>query len=304
MDRLETLRIFTKVVEAEGFTAAAEKLGLSRALVSKAVIELERSLGARLLERTTRRVRVNEVGAAYYERAQRILSELDEADASVRLLHDAPRGTLRVSAPLSFALLHMKPVVTAYLARNPEVGLSLMLSDRFVDLIDEGFDVAIRVAAPESSSLVARRIAPARRVLVASPDYLKRRGTPRTPDDLARHRCLPYVAGVAARHEEWRLTGPGGEHVVRASGPLASNNGDMLHCAATDGLGIALLPTFIVGADLQAGRLQSVLPEYKPAELSIYAVYPPNRQLAAKVRVFIDLLVAHFGKRPRWDLVD
>jgi len=179
-----------------------------------------------------------------------------------------------------------------------------MLSDRFVDLVDEGFDVAIRIAAPESSSLVARRIAPARRVLVASPDYLKRRGTPRTPADLALHRCLPYVAGVAARHEDWRLVGPGGEHVVRASGPLASNNGDMLHCAATDGLGIALLPTFIVGADLQAGRLQSVLPEYKPPELGIYAVYPPGRHLAAKVRVFIDLLVAHFGRRPRWDLVE
>ncbi|MGE5145123.1 MAG: LysR family transcriptional regulator [Candidatus Eiseniibacteriota bacterium] len=304
MDRLSSLRIFTKVVEEASFTGAAEKLGLSRALVSKAVIELERDLGARLLERTTRRVKVNEVGAAYYERAQRILGELDEADASVRLLHDAPRGTLRVSAPLSFALLHLKPIVTAYLARNPEVVLSLSLNDRFVDLIDEGFDVAIRISALESSSLVARKIAPARRVLVAAPDYLKKHGTPKTPADLARHRCLPYVAGAAARHEEWRLTGPDGEHVIRATGPLAANNGDMLHCAATDGLGIALLPTFIVGADLQAGKLETVLPDYTPGDFGIYAVYPPNRQLAAKVRVFIDLLVAHFGKRPRWDLVE
>jgi DNA-binding transcriptional LysR family regulator len=304
MDRLSSLRAFTKVVETGSFTAAAEKLGLSRALVSKAVIELERELGARLLERTTRRVKVNEVGAAYYERAARILAELDEADAAVRRLHATPRGTLRVSAPLSFAMLHLKPIITEYLAANPEVGLALSLSDRFVDLIDEGFDVAIRIARPDPSSLIARRIAPARRVLCAAPSYLERHGTPKSPGDLARHRCLPYAAGASALHEVWRLAGPDGEHVVRAAGPLVSNNGDMLHCAAADGLGIALLPTFIVGPDLQAGVLQVVLPEYTPAELAIYAVYPPNRQLAAKVRVFIDLLAARLGPRPHWDLVE
>jgi len=304
MDRLASLRIFAKVVETASFTAAAEKLGLSRAQVSKAVIDLERDLGARLLERTTRRVKVNEVGAAYYERAVRILAELDEADAAVRRLQDAPRGILRVSAPLSFAILHLKPVVTAFLAANPEVSLSLTLGDRFVDLIDEGFDLAIRIAQPESSSLIARKIAPARRVLCAAPKYLAQHGRPRTPADLARHRFLPYATGPAARHEDWRLNGPDGEHVIRVTGPLASNNGDMLHCAASDGLGIALLPTFIVGPDLQTGVLEVVLPDYTPAELGIYAVYPPNRQLAAKVRAFIDLLAAHFGPRPHWDLVE
>lgn len=300
MDRLENLRIFTTVAEAQSFTVAADKLGLSRAVVSKAVIDLERSLGARLLERTTRRVKLNEVGAAYYEKCIRVLADLEEADQSVRQLHDQARGTLRVNAPLSFGILHLKPVITSYLSSYPEVSLSLTLNDRFVDLIDEGVDVAIRVAQLEDSSLVARRIAPARRVLCASPAYLERHGVPRTPADLGGHLCLPY--GTAARHEDWKLRGPDGEHTVRVAGRLSSNNGDMLHCAAAGGLGIALLPTFIVGPDLQDGQLQVVLPEYTPSELSIYAVYPPNRHLAAKVRAFIDVLVAQFGPRPYWDL--
>jgi DNA-binding transcriptional LysR family regulator len=305
MDRLGNLEIFTRVVETGSFTAAADRLGLSRAVVSKAVIELERTLGARLLERTTRRVRANEVGLAYYERAARVLAELDEADRAVRRLHQEPRGTLRVNAPVSFALLHLKPVVARYLDANPEVTLALDLTDRFVDLIDEGYDIAIRIAALEDSSLIARRIAPARRILCAAPSYLARHGEPTTPAALREHRCLIYGAtyGTAARHEEWRLSGPDGEHTVRAAGPMASNNGDMLACAAAEGVGIALLPTVIVGPDLQAGRLQRVLPDYSPSELGIYAVYPPNRQLAAKVRVFVDLMAAHFGARPSWDLI-
>jgi DNA-binding transcriptional LysR family regulator len=206
---------------------------------------------------------------------------------------------------VSFALLHLKPVVARYLDANPEVTLALDLTDRFVDLIDEGYDIAIRIAALEDSSLIARRIAPARRILCAAPSYLARHGEPTTPAALREHRCLIYGAtyGTAARHEEWRLSGPDGEHTVRAAGPMASNNGDMLACAAAEGVGIALLPTFIVGPDLQAGRLQRVLPDYSPSELGIYAVYPPNRQLAAKVRVFVDLMAAHFGARPSWDLI-
>lgn len=301
MDRLQALQIFTRVVETGSFTAAADRLGLSRAVVSKAVIELERSLGARLLERTTRRVRANEVGLAYYERAARVLGELDEADRAVRRLHQEPRGTLRVNAPLSFALLHLKPVVARYLDANPEVTLALDLTDRFVDLIDEGYDIAIRIAALEDSSLIARRIAPARRILCATPGYLDRHGRPDAPAALRDHRCLLY--DTTAREDTWRLTGPDGEQSVRVSGPMASNNGDMIACAAAEGIGIALLPTFIVGPDLQAGRLERVLPDWSPRELGIYAVYPPNRQLAAKVRVFVDLLVTHFGPRPSWDLV-
>jgi DNA-binding transcriptional LysR family regulator len=301
MDRLQALQIFTRVVETGSFTAAADRLGLSRAVVSKAVIELERSLGARLLERTTRRVRANEVGLAYYERAARVLGELDEADRAVRRLHQEPRGTLRVNAPLSFALLHLKPVVARYLDSNPEVTLALDLTDRFVDLIDEGFDIAIRIAALADSSLIARHLAPARRILCATPGYLDRHGRPDAPAALRDHRCLIY--GTAARDETWRLFTTDREESVRVSGPMASNNGDMLACAAAEGIGIALLPTFIVGPDLQAGRLERVLPDWRPSELGIYAVYPPNRQLAAKVRVFVDLLAAHFSGRPYWDLV-
>jgi DNA-binding transcriptional LysR family regulator len=301
MDRLASLRIFAKVVETQSFTAAAERLGLSRALVSKAVIDLEQALGARLLERTTRRVKTNEIGAAYYEKAVRILAELDEADRAVKDLHDAPRGTLRVNAPVSFGTLHLKSVITEYLAAYPDVHLSMSLNDRFVDIIDEGFDVAIRIARLEDSSLIARKLAPARRVLCASPEYLKKSGMPKVPAELAGHRCLVY--GNAAQ-QDWTLTGPQGDHVVRVSGYMSSNNGDMLHCAATDGHGIVLLPTFIVGPDLQEGRLQVVLPEYAPGDLSVYAVYPPNRHLAAKIRTFIDVLVRHFGPRPYWDLVE
>lgn len=302
MDRLESLRVFVAVVDTRSFTTAAEKLHVSRAVVSKAVHDLEASLGARLLERTTRRVKVNEVGAAYYEKCVRILADLEEADGAVRQLHDIPRGTLRLTAPLSFAILHLKPVITQYLAAHPEVALAFTLEDRFADLIEEGFDLAIRISRLEDSSLVARRIAPARRVLCAAPAYLREHGAPRKPADLAKHRCLIY--GGHARAETWRLLGPDGEQTVQVSGPLASNNGDMLQCAAVGGLGIALLPTFIVGPCLQTGELQVVLPDYRPEELAIHAVYPPNRHLAAKVRTFIDLLVAHFGNRPYWDLVE
>lgn len=301
MNRLASLRIFVAIVETRSFTAVADKLRLSRAVVSKAVSDLERSLGARLLERTTRHVRVNEVGAAYYEKCIHILAALEEADLSVRQLHDEPRGVLRVNAPISFATLHLRPVITRYLATYPEVRLSLTLTDRFVDLIDEGFDVAIRIGKLEESSLIARKLAPARRVLCASPAYLKEHGVPRTPADLAKHSCMPYTATA---HEGWKLCGPDGEHVVHTTGPLASNNGDMLHCAAANGLGIALLPTFIVGPDLQNGVLQIVLPEYMSSDLSIYALYPPTRHLAAKVRTFIDVLATYFGPRPYWDLVE
>lgn len=301
MDRLQQLRIFTRVVEAGGFTAAAEKLGLSRALVSKGVIELERALGVRLLERTTRQVRPNEAGLAYAEKASRILAELEEADLAVRALNRDPRGTLKLNAPLSFGMLHLKPVIADYLNAYPEVSLSVDLTDRFVDLIEEGYDLAIRIGQLADSSLMARRIAPARILLCASPDYLKSRGMLKMPADLAQHDCLIY--GTQLRGE-WVLSGPQGEERVRVAGRLASSNGDLLACAAADGLGVALLPTFITGPWLQTGKLQRILPDWSPHALAIHAVYPPNRHLAAKVRLFIDVLVAHFGARPQWDLVE
>ena len=301
MDRLQQLRVFIKVVESGGFTNAAEKLGLSRALVSKAVIELEKGLGVRLLERTTRQVRANEAGLAYAEKAGRILAELDEADLAVRALNRQPRGTLRLNAPLSFGVLHLKPVISDYLDSYPEVSLSMDLTDRFVDLIEEGYDLAIRIGALPDSSLVARRIAPARMALCAAPAYLARRGEPKTPDELSRHDCLIYGTSLSS---EWQLVGPGGETRLRVSGRVSSTNGDLLACAAGDGLGIALLPTFIVGPDLQTGKLQRILPGWTMPERAIYAVYPPSRHLAAKVRLFIDTMVAHFGTRPQWDLVE
>jgi DNA-binding transcriptional LysR family regulator len=299
MDRIARMKAFTRVVEAGGFSAAAEQLGLSRAIVSKAVLDLERDLGARLLERTTRRVNVNEIGLAYYEKCVRILADLEEADRSVQQLHDEPRGILRVTAPVSFSLLHMKTVITAYLTQYPDVSLSLTLNDRFVDLIDEGYDVAIRITRLDDSSMIARHIAPAKRVLCAAPSYLQKHGIPETPADLIRHQCLGY--GASVRPDEWTLVGPDGARTIRVSGPLSSNNGDLLACAARDGLGITLLPTFIIGGDVASNALTVVLPEHRPTDIGIYAVYPPNRHLAAKVRTFIDILTKHFNPQPPWE---
>jgi len=292
------MKAFTRVVEAGGFSAAAEQLGLSRAIVSKAVLDLERDLGARLLERTTRRVNVNEIGLAYYEKCVRILADLDEADRSVQQLHDEPRGTLRVTAPVSFSLLHMKTVITAYLTQYPDVSLSLTLNDRFVDLIDEGYDVAIRITRLDDSSLIARHIAPAKRVLCAAPSYLQKHGVPK-------RRPISSVIGVSAT--ERRSVPTSGRWSVRRRahdpcvGSAVVEQWRFAACAARDGLGITLLPTFIIGGDLASGALTIVLPDHRPTDIGIYAVYPPNRHLAAKVRTFIDILTKHFNPQPPWE---
>lgn len=299
MENLSAMIVFARVVEARGFSAAARQLGVSKSTVSKHISRLEDRLGARLLNRTTRRLSPTEVGLAFYERCARIAAEVEEAEAAVTRLHASPRGTLKVNAPMSFALTHIAPALTGFLQAHPELTVEMSLSDRFVDLIEEGFDLAIRVADLPDSSLIARRLAPNRRVVCASPAYFERHGAPAAPGGLGAHNCLIYTYPTA--HRTWRFLRDGVEHVERVSGNFHANNGDVLLTAALDGLGIAVLPTFIAGEDLKAGRLRTVLPDYQLPETSVYAVYPHNRHLSAKVRAFVDFLSDRFGPTPYWE---
>jgi len=302
MDKLNSIRAFTKVVQHSSFAAAARDLRLSRSAVSKHVMELEQELGVQLLSRTTRSVTATENGQAYYERCLAILSDLEEADLSATRLQAEVRGLLRINAPMSFGTLHLARAVADFMEKYPDLRIQLLLSDQQVDPVQEGFDVTLRIADLPSSSMIARRIAPARRAICASPSYLARHGTPKHPDDLRGHACLTY--GHLATGNQWKLTGPDGDHWIAIPWTLCTNNAEVLRDAAVQGRGIALLPTFIAGADFQQGRLATILPGYQAPEISIYAIYPETRHLSLKVRVFIDFLVERFGGRPYWDLVE
>jgi DNA-binding transcriptional LysR family regulator len=299
MDRVTSLSVFVKVVEGSSFAAAARHFGLSPAMVSKHINTLEERLGARLLNRTTRQVSPTEIGREFYERATRILTDLDEAEQAASALQATPKGLLRLNGPLSFGIRHLAPAIVDYLAACPEAAIDVTLSDRVVDLVDEGFDLAIRIARLADSSLIARRIAPCRIVACAAPAYLKKHGAPRRPADLVAHNCLGY--SYAALRNEWRFIGPDGAESVRVAGRLNANNGDVLRLAALRGEGIVLQPTFLIGDDLASGKLVSILPGFVPDELAIQAVYPHSRHLSVKVRSFVDFLVARFGQDPEWD---
>jgi len=302
MDKLNSIRAFTKVVQHSSFAGAARDLRLSRSAVSKYVMELEEALGVQLLSRTTRSVTATENGQAYYERCLAILSDLEEADLAATRLQAEVRGLLRINAPMSFGTLHLARAVADFMEKYPDLRIQLLLSDQQVDPVQEGFDVTLRIADLPASSMIARRIAPARRAICASPSYLARHGTPKHPDDLRGHACLTY--GHLATGNQWKLTGPDGDHWIAIPWTLCTNNAEVLRDAAVQGRGIALLPTFIAGADFQQGRLATILTGYQVPEISIYAIYPETRHLSLKVRVFIDFLVERFGGRPYWDLVE
>jgi DNA-binding transcriptional LysR family regulator len=298
MTDLDAIAVFDRVVERKSFAEAARSLGLTTSAVSKRIARLERALGATLLHRTTRRLSLTEAGAVYHDRIRRVLGELASAEEAVTRLGTEPHGLLRVSAPMSFGHLHLAPLVPEFLAAHPGLRVDLELDDRLVDLIDGGFDVAVRIAALADSSLVARRLAPARRVICGSPDYLARRGVPRHPADLARHDCLRYT--LQARGDWTVRRGRSGAR-VEVSGSLQANNGEVLRAAALAGLGLVFLPTMIVWRDLQAGTLVPVLVPHLPPPTAIHAVYPRSRLLSPKVRAFVDFLAARFGPRPPWD---
>jgi DNA-binding transcriptional LysR family regulator len=292
MDVLAGMRVFVAVVEAGGFAAAASRLGMSRAMVSKHVSRLEDHLGTRLLNRTTRRLSLTEPGAAFHERSTQILADIAEAEQVAGRLTVQPRGVLRITMPVSYGLHRLGPVIAEYARRHPQVKLDLSLSDRRADLIDEGFDLAIRIGRLQESNLIARKLGTERSIIVAAPSYLEKHGAPQTPQDLTRHVCLGY--SLARSGDEWRLQGPEGVVTVRCAGTIRADNGDMLRLAAVHGAGLIFQPRFIVEQDVRAGRLVQVLPDYRSEELGMYAMYPSRRHLSAKVRSFIDFLTQHW----------
>ena len=258
MRNLAAIEAFVEAANLGSFSDAARKLRSSKSAVSRHVATLESTLGARLFHRTTRSLNLTEAGRAYHERAARILADLEEANRAVGQLQSAPRGKIRVNAPMSFGFLHLAPALPDFLARYPDVEVDLTLNDRFVDIIEEGYDIAVRIGALADSSLVARRIAPIRRAICASPRYLAEHGAPRSPADLARHQCIFNSNMAAAR--EWGFVGADGKPIhVALSGRLSVNNGDAQRAAALAGAGFVSLPTFIVGDDLRAGRLVKAL---------------------------------------------
>lgn len=296
MNRLEDMALFIDVVEAGSFTAAAQRNGLSKSLVSRRIAALEDRLDARLLNRTTRRLTLTDTGSNFFERATRILAEVEEAEALAARLDAEPRGTLHVAAPMSFGCVHLAPALGTFMARHPGLIVELDLNDRFVDLASERYDMAVRIGRLTDSSLVARRLAPSRAIIVASPAYLERRGTPETPADLAGHDCLIYSNRTVA--EQWRL----GDRAAAGLNPrLKANNGEALCAAAEAGLGLAVLPTFIAGPAVMRGTLRMVLANVPLEESGVHAVYLPSRHLSAKVRLLVDFLASHFGGRPYWD---
>ena len=299
MDRLTSMEVFARVVEAESYTAAAERLGMSRAAVSKRVIQLEDRLGVRLLNRTTRRVMPTSAGLAYYDRCTRVLAEANEADDIVKRLRSEPSGTLRINAAQSFGTLHLGPAIAEFATAYPDIDVSLTLNDRFVNLIEEGSDVAIRIADRVPPALGAKRIAPIRIAVCASPGYLSREGEPSKPGDLASHRCLRY--SYLSSGDNWHFIGPEGSQSVRIAGHFSANNGDVLRQAAIGGLGIAHLPTFIVSKELREGALVRVLAEYRVPELSLYAVFAGEGRPALPITLLLNFLEEKFGAAPYWD---
>ncbi len=299
MDTLLSFKVFLTVASDGSFAAAADRLELSRAVVSKHVKYLEERVGSRLLDRTTRRVALTELGRAFYERAQRALGELDEAMLEAGQATVVPRGKIRITSALSFGLRHLSHAISEFLGRYPEVSIELELSDRFIDIGEEGFDLAIRIGTLEQSSLIARKLATTRLVVCASTDYLKQRGAPKAPQQLREHNCLTY--SYNPRPNIWAFKRGGQEETVRVEGCVQVNNGDLLQQLALDGHGVVLLPTFLVGADLEAGRLVHVLADYDAGELGIYAAYTNRKFMPAKVRSFLDFLIERFGDNAYWD---
>jgi len=302
MDKTEAIRAFSRVVEEGSFAAAARSLGVTRSAVSKCVRALEEELGAQLFQRSTRKVSPTETGLAFNERCLIVLAELDAAFRAVSRLQGDVRGRLRINAPMSLGTLHLSRVVADFMAKFQKLQVEVVLNDRFVDPIEEGFDVTIRVARPRyPTSLATRQIVPVRRVICASPEYLEESGEPGHPRELSRHRCLHY--GHLETGSTWALSGPDGDVSTRIHCAMSSNNGEVLKDAALAGHGLALLPTFIVGPDLQAGRLRTVLCEYRPPDVWLCAVYPRHRHLSVKVQSFVDYLAQRFTDPPYWDLV-
>ena len=292
MDRFNEMRVFNAVVEAGSFVKAAEALNLSKAAVSRLVIELEARLGVRLLHRTTRRLSLTDEGQAFHARSRDLLAELEAMEAEITSRSEAAHGLLRINAPYTFGILELAPLWSRFHERHPRVMLDVTLSDRVVDLVDEGYDLAIRIAMMPSSSLVSRHLTDARMVLCASPTYLKRKGVPTHPSDLSAHAVAAY--SYLASRDDWTFQGPEGDILVRTAPWIRTNNGDTCVQVALAHQAVVLQPSFLVAPHLASGALVELLPGYRSLDLGIHAVYPSRRHLPAKVRVLIDFLIEQF----------
>ena len=297
MSNFGDLEIFARVVAAGSMSAAGRELGLSPAVVSKRLRRLEDRLGTRLLQRTTRQIALTEAGQGFYERVVAILAGVEEAESFVSRRSALARGTLKVSAPTSFGRMHIAPYLASFMEGNKDLAVNILLSDDLVDIVGEGFDVAIRIGELADSSLVARKLAPVRRVLCATPAYIEQHGAPTSLAELAEHNCLTHAVS-----DVWKLEGPNGAETFKPSGTLTSNSSEVIREAVVAGVGIALRSTWDVGQDLAEGKLVRVLDDYQgSSNTGIFAIYPSRQFLPAKVRLFIDYLAELFGTVPYWE---
>jgi len=299
MDRLDGIAAFSLVVETGSFTAAAQQLKLSKSAVSAHVQRLEERLGIQLLHRTTRRVATTEAGRVYHQYCVRIVAEAEAAEQAASALHREPRGILCISAPDMFGWMHVAPAISAFRERFPEIAIDLRLEERHVNLVDDRLDLAIRIGTLPDSSLIVRKLAPSRVVLCATRNYLKRVGEPVSPSDLREHTCLCFPP--LWRDGYWHLVSKQREERVPVTGAIITNSAEVLRVSALGGVGIAMLPTWAIADDLRSATLKRVLAGWAPPVSFIHAVYPGNRRMSAKVRLFVDHLARHIGRAPYWD---
>ena len=294
------MNVFVAAVDAGGFSAAARLLDLTPSAVSKQISRLETRFGARLLNRSTRRISLTAAGREFYDRSRAILADIDEAERAVGQASAVPQGTLRVTASISFGQRQIVPLIPEFTARYPDVRVEVIFSDRMIDIIEDGVDVAVRVSAPTDSALIARQLVPDRRVVCASPDYLRAHGRPEVPEDLSRHNALIYSTVYS---DTWRFDGPAGTRAVRVPSSFAANSGEAIRDMALAGHGIARLATFLVGPDIKAGRLVELLPDWRdPQENIIHAVFPSRRLVPPATRAFVDFLVEKMTPVPPWEV--
>lgn len=300
MDRFENMNAFVRVVEAGSISGAADRMDVAKSVVSRRLKELEAHLGVELFHRTTRQMNLTDSGRAFYQQSVRILADILEAEHATSQFHGALKGNLKVAVPLSFGLMHLGPAISEFLQAHPEITFDLDFNDRQVDILTEGFDLAIRIASLPDSSLIARRLAPIQAIMCASPSYLARMGEPQSPEELIHHRCLAY--NLISNFENWNLYNIEGQLIRTKIAPyLKASNGEFLRDAAVAGSGIILMPTFILYKEIERGALIPLLTQYTSSRLSAYALYPQTRHLSQRVRAFVDFLIQRFEGAPYWD---
>lgn len=293
------MRVFSAVAKNGSFSDAAKKLSISKAMASKHVQSLEHSLGVRLLDRTTRKLNLTDVGSAYYAKADSILADIDEAELAISQLNSEPKGTLKIMAPPSFGAFHLSRALSVYLRKYPDISTEIELTNRMPDLVEDGIDLAFYLGELDDSTFVARKIASTRRVICASPYYLKQNGTPQTPDDLTKHNCMIYAPGTILN--EWDFINNNEKIKVKVSGDIQCNDGNALRIAAIQGCGIAQLPTYMVGLDIQSGCLNALLEKYEPEKLPIYAIYNHRKYLSAKIQTFVEFMYEQYQPEAYWN---